>query len=83
MRTENSDSGVLVMKPADQGMRHDATDPLNRARDSRWWTGRQTASGAAIGCDWKESLPGRNIRLYAGVTFHRTYPSRLFKGGKR
>jgi hypothetical protein len=31
VRTENSDSDVLVMKPADQGMRHDATDPLNRA----------------------------------------------------
>jgi hypothetical protein len=26
---------VLVMKPANQGMRHDATDPLNRARDRR------------------------------------------------
>jgi hypothetical protein len=26
---------VLVVKPADQGMRHDATDPLNRARDRR------------------------------------------------
>ena len=35
VRTENSDSGVLVMKPTDQGMRHDATDPLNRARDRR------------------------------------------------
>src|SRR5262245_14180452 len=35
VRTENSDSGVLVMKPPDQGMRHDATDPLNRARDRR------------------------------------------------
>jgi len=32
---ENSDSGVLVMQPADQGMRHDATDALNRARDRR------------------------------------------------
>jgi len=33
--TEKSDSGVLVMKPANQGMRYDATDPLNRARDRR------------------------------------------------
>jgi hypothetical protein len=33
--TEKLDSDVLVMKPADQGMRHDATDPLNRARDRR------------------------------------------------
>jgi hypothetical protein len=24
-----------VMQPADQGMRHDATDALNRARDRR------------------------------------------------
>jgi hypothetical protein len=31
VRTEKSDSGVLVMKPTNQGMRHDATDPLNRA----------------------------------------------------
>src|SRR5262245_27468296 len=35
VRTEKSDSGVLVMKPANQGMRYDATDPLNRARDRR------------------------------------------------
>jgi hypothetical protein len=35
VRTENSDSGVLVMKPADQGLRHDATNPLNWARDRR------------------------------------------------
>jgi hypothetical protein len=33
--TEKLDSGVLVVKPADQGMRHDAADPLNRARDRR------------------------------------------------
>ena len=35
VRTEKLDSGVLVMKPANQGMRHDATDPLNRSRDRR------------------------------------------------
>ena len=35
VRTENSDSGVLVMKPADQGLRNDATNPLNWARDRR------------------------------------------------
>ncbi len=28
--TENSDSNVLVMQPADQGVRHDASDLLNR-----------------------------------------------------
>jgi hypothetical protein len=33
--TENLDSDVLVMQTADQGMRHDATDLLNRARDRR------------------------------------------------
>jgi hypothetical protein len=33
--TEKLDSDVLVMKPPDQGMRHDATDRLNRARDRR------------------------------------------------
>jgi hypothetical protein len=31
--TNNSDSEVLVMKSANQGMRHDASNPLNRARD--------------------------------------------------
>ena len=33
--TEKLDSDVLVMKPADQVMRHDAANPLNRARDRR------------------------------------------------
>jgi len=32
---ENSDSDVLVMQTADQGMRHDASDPLNWAREWR------------------------------------------------
>jgi hypothetical protein len=32
---ENSDSNVLVMQPTDHGMRHDASDPLNRAGDWR------------------------------------------------
>jgi hypothetical protein len=32
---ENSDSNVLVMKPTDQGVRHDASDLLNRPRDRR------------------------------------------------
>ena len=35
VRTEKLDSDVLVMKPADQVMRHDAANPLNRARDRR------------------------------------------------
>ena len=35
VRTEKLDSDVLVMKPADQGMRHDAANPLNPARDRR------------------------------------------------
>ena len=33
--TENSDSGVLVMQPADHGMRHDVSTPLNRACEWR------------------------------------------------
>ena len=32
---ENSDSNVLVMQSTDHGMRHDASDPLNRAGDWR------------------------------------------------
>jgi len=32
---ENSDSDVLVMQTADQGMGHDASDPLNWAREWR------------------------------------------------
>jgi hypothetical protein len=35
VRAENLNPDVLEMPPADQGMRHDATDPLNRARDRR------------------------------------------------
>ena len=31
--TENSNSNILMMQPADQGMRHDATDPLSRTRE--------------------------------------------------
>ena len=30
---ENLDSDVLVMQPANQGIRHNASDPLNWARD--------------------------------------------------
>ena len=33
--TENLDSDVLMMQPADQGMRHNSSDPLNWARDRR------------------------------------------------
>src|SRR5262245_21533249 len=33
--TENLDSDVLMMQPADQGIRHNASDPLNWARDRR------------------------------------------------
>jgi hypothetical protein len=33
VRAENLDPGVLVMQSANEGMRHDASDPLNRARD--------------------------------------------------
>ena len=33
--SENLDSDVLVMQPANQGIRHNASDPLNWARDRR------------------------------------------------
>jgi hypothetical protein len=33
--TENLDSDVLMMQPADQGIRHNASNPPNRARDRR------------------------------------------------
>jgi len=33
VRAENLDPDVLVMQPANQGVRHDASDRLNRARD--------------------------------------------------
>jgi|SRR5258707_1219493 CheY-like chemotaxis protein len=33
VRAENLNPGVSVMQPANQGMRHPASDPLNRARD--------------------------------------------------
>jgi len=31
VRAENLNPGVLVMQPANQGVRHDASNPLNRA----------------------------------------------------
>ena len=33
VRAENLNRGVLVMQPANQGVRHDASDALNRASD--------------------------------------------------
>ena len=35
VRAENLNPDVLEMQPADGGARHDANDPLNRARDRR------------------------------------------------
>ena len=35
VRAENLNPGLLAMQPANQGMRHDASDPLNRAKDRR------------------------------------------------
>jgi hypothetical protein len=35
VRAENLNPDVLLMQPANQGMRHDASDLLNRARDRR------------------------------------------------
>ena len=48
VRTEKSDSGVLVMKPANQGVRHDATNPLNRARDRRIFVQWAVCSRAVV-----------------------------------
>jgi hypothetical protein len=36
VRAENLDPGVSVMQSTNQGMRHDAPDSLNRARDWRY-----------------------------------------------
>jgi hypothetical protein len=47
--TENLDSDVLVMKSTDQGMRHDASDPLNRARDRRIFGQGAVRSRGAVG----------------------------------
>jgi hypothetical protein len=33
VRAENLNPDILVMQPANQGVRHDASDLLNRARD--------------------------------------------------
>jgi len=35
VRAENLNPNVLVMQPANQGVRHDTSDLLNRARDRR------------------------------------------------
>jgi hypothetical protein len=35
VRAENLSPDVLVMQPADHGVRHDTSDLLNRARDRR------------------------------------------------
>ena len=35
VRAENLNPDVLVMQPANQGVRHDASDLLNRARERR------------------------------------------------
>jgi hypothetical protein len=35
VRAENLNPDVLVMQPANQAVRHDASDLLNRARDRR------------------------------------------------
>ena len=35
---ENLNPQILVMQPANQGVRYDASDLLNRARDRRNWS---------------------------------------------
>ena len=46
--TENSDSGVLVMQPADHGMRHDVSTPLNRACEWRIFVQRSVRSDFVV-----------------------------------
>ena len=38
VRAENLNPQILVMQPANQGVRYDASDLLNRARDRRNWS---------------------------------------------
>jgi hypothetical protein len=46
--TENSDSHVLVMQSAQQRMRCDASDPLNRAREWRIFVQRSVRSQIVV-----------------------------------
>src|SRR6266446_10123932 len=46
--TENLDSDVFMMQSADQRMRHDASDPLNRARERRIFGQGAVRSGGVV-----------------------------------
>src|SRR5262249_856902 len=46
--TENLDSDALMMQPADQGIRHDASNPLNWARDWRILSQRPMSSRRVV-----------------------------------
>ena len=46
--TENSDSHVVVMQSAEERMRRDATDPLNRAREWRIFVQRSMCSHIVV-----------------------------------
>jgi 8-oxo-dGTP pyrophosphatase MutT (NUDIX family) len=46
--TENLDSDVLMMQPADQGIRHNASNPLNWARDRRIFSQRTMSSRRVV-----------------------------------
>ena len=47
---ENLDSNVLMVHPADRGVRHDAPDPLNRASDRHisWRSARAAGQGSIM-----------------------------------
>jgi len=46
--TKNSDPHVVVMQSAEERMRHDATDPLNRAREWRVFVQRSVRSQIVV-----------------------------------
>ena len=61
--SENSDTNILMMQPADQSMRHDATVPLSRTREWRVLVQRAMRSRgvviARIGLQHPTQLPAR------------------------
>ena len=48
MCTENSDSHVMVMQSAEERLRRDATDPLNRAREWHVFVQRSVRSQIVV-----------------------------------
>jgi len=62
VRAENLNPDVLVMQPANKGVRHDASDLLNRARDRRInltveWLARQITEAFPWDCVCRKPRP--------------------------